>query len=131
MRASLLAIPLIVVGFVSCSSTQNSAVTLPKPYVWLGLFRNENTLPVKITLYQDRGVYTEMTVPPHTIDRTAILPRTIAEVASLSGRRHFKSALVTATAQRHYDPEKHTVYYRISQGSVIPAAPAEGRAWDR
>ena len=130
MRALLLVIPLIVSGLAACSSVPNSAVALPKPYVWLGLFRNENTFPVEITLYQDRGVYTEMTVPPQSINRTAILPRTIAAVAR-SGRQHFTSALVTATAQRDYDHAKRTVYYRITQRSIIPVAPEEGRAWDR
>src|SRR5438105_2155803 len=111
MRTSSLVMPVIFSFLAACSSLQTAERPLPKEYVCLGLFRNENTFPITITLDQNGGVYTDMPVEPRSINRTAIRPKTIALVTSRSGKPLYTSPLVTVAAMKNYDSEKHTIYY--------------------
>ena len=131
MHARLAAISLAFAFCASCSSVQTDHEPLPKNYVVLGLFRNENSFPVTVTLAnEDGGVYSDGPVDAHGIDRCAIRKGT-ALVATQSGKQLFKSQLVSPVALKNLDAEKHTIYYRITATAIVSVPPQEGRKWDR
>ena len=121
---------ILVMCFAACAS--EPPTPLPKGYVCLGLFKNEGSSPVTVTLQRSGGgVYLDMPLEAHQIDRTGIRSTTIAVVTSDSGKRLSKTVLLTPAAMKNYDSAKNTIYYRITASAIESVAPAEGRVWDR
>lgn len=94
------------------------------------LFRNETSMPVKITLVDQRGErYAEFSLSPNNFNGGAIR-KGFAEVTAVTGGTIAKFNLDPGVVRSHYfDSAKRTYYLRVDSRGVQMVTPRRAETW--
>jgi len=93
------------------------------------VFQNRTGETIDIKIPTPNGYSYAMRIPPDSATKATRISNGEVTVSKKSGETIAKGTLSWATADKYFDRNSRTFYYRISNGAISRVLPREAKNW--